>query len=49
MAGISHTFWDVLVPAINDAVSLARRVLKVKDFIFRTKYLGVAKDYDVGI
>ena len=40
IAGTSYTFWDILLPSIEDAVVLMRITLETKDFFMWTKYLG---------
>ena len=40
IAGTSYSFWEVLVPAAEEAVALTRKTLENKDYFFRTEYMG---------
>ena len=40
IAGASYAFWDILLPTIEEAVTLTKKSLENKEFFFRTEYMG---------
>ena len=40
IAGTSYTFWDILVPTVEEAVALTKKPLENKEFFSRTEYMG---------
>ena len=40
IAGASCAFWDILLPTIEDAVTLTKKSLENKEYFFRTEYMG---------
>ena len=40
IASTSSTFWDILIPTVEEAVTLTRKSLENKEYFFRTEYMG---------
>ena len=40
IAGTSYAFWDILVPTVEEAVTLTKKPLENKEYFFRTEYMG---------
>ena len=40
IAGTSYAFWDILVPTVEEAVTLIKKPLENKEYFFRTEYMG---------
>ena len=40
ITGTSYSFWDVLLPSVEDAAALTRKTQETKDRILRTEYFG---------
>ena len=40
IAGTSCTFWDILVPTVEEAVALMKKPLENIEYFFRTEYMG---------